>query len=417
MVALAIEATATSCRVPKAAPAPVVRPARRLHRPLGRLFIQLALCALFAYASGWGVRLYARKYYVFAPSYLQWAMTAAAPLNGRPTDIFFLFVDHFEPNYDVGLVREWTAKYRHLAERHHDAEGRPLQHTWFYPGEQSDDAILDALRDMTTSGLGEVELHFHHGFDTEASLRNRLSSAIADFQQFGFLKTAAGRTAFGFIHGNSGLDNSDGPEFCGVNSELRLLRDLGCFADFTFPSLYLNAQPPSVNAIFAARDDDGPKSYARRLPLASLRSGSADLMIFEGPLVFAPTLSLRRLFAELDDGNVREVAPASPPRIERWIRANIHVPERPDWVFVKVFAHGVSSAGDVEASVGPTVDRALSYLESHYNDGRRYRLHYITARQAFNLARAASDNLTGDPQKYFDYLVPPYLAGTPQHVR
>ena len=368
---------------------------------------------MFAYASAWAVRLYARKYYVFAESYLQWSMTAATPLSGRPTDIFFLFVDHFEPNYDVGLVREWTAKYRHLAQRHHDFDGRRLQHTWFYPGEQSDDAILKALREMTTDGFGEVELHFHHGLDTESSLRDRLSSAIRDFQRFGFLKTATGRTAFGFIHGNSGLDNSDGAEFCGVNTELRVLRDLGCFADFTFPSLYLDAQPPIVNAIYAARDDDGPKSYARRLPLASLRKGNADLMIFEGPLVFAPTLSPRRLFAELDDGNVHAVAPASPSRVERWIRANVHVPERPDWVFVKVFAHGVSSVGDTDVSVGPTVDRALSYLESHYNDGHRYRLHYITAREAFNLARAASDNMTGEPRQYFDYLVPRYLAGTP----
>ena len=368
------------------------------------------LYLLLAYTVAWAVRLYVRKYYLFAVPYLKWSLTPATPVNGRPTDIFFLFVDHFEPNYAANRVREWTARYRQLAARHRDSDGRPLQHTWFYPGEQSDDAIFDALQEMAAGGFGEVELHFHHGSDTEATLRSRLTSAIADFQRHGFLTTRTGKTAFAFVHGNSGLDNSNGPELCGVSTELRLLRDLGCFADFTFPSLYENAQPPIVNGIYAARDDDGPKSYARRLPLGSLRQNTADLMIFEGPLIFAPTRSIRRLFAELDNGDIHEVAPASPSRINRWVRANIHVPERPDWVFIKVFAHGVSSSSDIDVSLGPTIDRALSYLESQYNDGRIYRLHYITAREAFNLALAASDGVTGSPRQYFDYAVPPYLA-------
>jgi hypothetical protein len=66
------------------------------------------------------------------------------------------------------------------------------------------------------------------------------------------------------------------------------LRDLGCFGDFTFPSVYLDSQPPSVNVINAAKDDPLPRSYARRMPLSALKSGVADLMIFQGPLVSRP---------------------------------------------------------------------------------------------------------------------------------
>ena len=46
-----------------------------------------------------------------------------------------------------------------------------------------------------------------------------------------------GRVVFGFIHGNWALDNSrpDG-KYCGLNNEITLLRDLGCYADFTMPS-------------------------------------------------------------------------------------------------------------------------------------------------------------------------------------
>src|SRR6202035_5296652 len=141
-------------------------------------------------------------------------------------------------------------------------------------------------------------LHYHHGYDTVETLRPALEASIQEFQQYGFLQTVDGRTAFAFIHGNSGLDNSNGREMCGVNNEIRLLHDLGCFADFTFPSLFEDSQPRGVNSIYAARDDAGPKSYARRLPLATLGTGAADLMIFEGPLIFSPSLNIRHLFVD-----------------------------------------------------------------------------------------------------------------------
>ena len=341
------------------------------------------------------------------------ASAVTPPRAPGPTHIFLIFVDHFEPDYDLDRTKRWAWQYAGLASRHHDSAGRPLQHTWFYPGEQIDDEILQTLHGLTAAGLGEVELHFHHGFDTAATLRPQLESAIEDFQRFGFLKTIDGRTQFAFIHGNSGLDNSNGAEMCGVNEELKLLRELGCFGDFSFPSIYLDSQPATVNNIYAAKDDDSPKSYSTPLPVGELDRNRADLMIFQGPLVFAPTLNVRRLFLDLDDGDIHAAMPATPARVERWLRANVHVPERPDWVFVKLFAHGVSSDADQSAIMGPDFDGSLSYLEQHYNDGRRYVLHYVTARQAYNLARAAAQGMRGEPGEYLDWVVPPYVADGP----
>ena len=65
---------------------------------------------------------------------------------------------------------------------------------------------------------------------------------------------------------------------------------------------------------------------------------------------------------------------------------------------------------DADEILGPELDRALSYLERTYNDGAHYVLHYVTAREAFNVARAAADGKTGDPRQYYDYLIPPYAA-------
>jgi hypothetical protein len=189
-----------------------------------------------------------------------------------------------------------------------------------------------------------------------------------------------------------------------------MLRELGCFADFTFPSVYLDSQPSTVNNIFAIKDDPGPKSYETRLPLSELASGRADLMLLQGPLVFAPSLNVRRLFLDLDDGDIHPAKPASAARIRNWIRASVHVPQQPQWVFIKLFAHGASSKEDVEEIDGPHYDEMLTALDQHYNDGRTYVLHYITAREAYNLAMAAAAGHSGQPREFFDTPVAPYVA-------
>jgi hypothetical protein len=58
--------------------------------------------------------------------------------------------------------------------------------------------------------------------------------------------------------------------------------------------------------------------------------------------------------------------------------------------------------------LGPELDGALAYMERRYNDGARYVLHYITAREAYNLVRAAAANQSGDPRQYYDYVIPRY---------
>src|SRR4051812_37247053 len=297
-----------------------------------------------------------------------------------------------------------------MASRHRDADGRPPQHTWFYPAEQYEPAIMRLMHDTSRRGFGEVEFHFHHDYDTEELLRPKLVEALAQYAAYGFNRTVDGQTRFAFVHGNFGLDNSNGPFYCGVSTELSMLRELGAFADFTFPSLYMDSQPRIVNQIYAARDDDRPKSYDTALPLSTLRRGDADLMMFEGPLIFNPTLNPRRLFLELDDGDIHPAMQASPRRANAWVRANIHVPQRPEWVFIKLFGHGAESPADMEAITGSGFDETLGYLEEHYNAGRQYVLHYVTAREAYNIAMAAVDGHSGNPANYLDYVVPPYLS-------
>lgn len=374
---------------------------------------RLLLAAIALYAAAFAVRAYVRNYFIFLPNYMYGKLVDGGPplFSGRPTHVFVLMTDHFEPDYNTSRMSEWAYRYAALAGRHRDSAGRPPQHTWFYPGEQYSPPILAALRAMTAAGYGEVELHYHHSYDTVDTLRDGLKEALEEFGQFGFARTIDGKTSFAFIHGNWSLDNSIGEGLCGVEREIELLHELGCYADFTFPSIYENSQPSHPNLIYATRDDDGPKSYETRLPLTALRDGTAQLMMFQGPLIFSPTLNPKQLFLYLEDGDVHAAGHASPGRVDDWVRANVHVPERPDWIFVKLFSHGASTKGDMESVLGADFDRSLNYLERRYNDGRSYVLHYITAREAYNLARSAAEGATGEPQQYLDAFIKPYLAG------
>src|SRR5262245_7140983 len=69
-----------------------------------------------------------------------------------PTHIFFCIADHFEPSHgttdrDVERARvaAWVDGYPRLAGRFADADGRPPQHTFFFPEEDYRPELLDAL--------------------------------------------------------------------------------------------------------------------------------------------------------------------------------------------------------------------------------------------------------------------------------
>ena len=48
-----------------------------------------------------------------------------------------------------------------------------------------------------------------------------------------------------------------------------------------------------------------------------------------------------------------------------------------------------------------------NHLEQTYNDGKRYVLHYVTAREVYNIIKAAEAGMTGNPHDYRDYELPP----------
>ena len=96
-------------------------------------------------------------------------------------------------------------------------------------------------------------------------------------------------------------------------------------------------------------------------------------------------------------------SPAQPSKVNSiyWVAARVCVKGRQDWIFVKVHTHGAQSR---TTCLGPETDAMFGRLERRYGRGG-YRLHYVTAREAYNIVRAAEDGLTGDPDNFRDYEV------------
>ncbi|MBI5116960.1 hypothetical protein HZA56_10855 [Candidatus Poribacteria bacterium] len=340
---------------------------------------------------------------------------AALPQEG-PIDIVFLSVDHYEPGFNTWKVKEWVEKYPLIARKHPDADGVVPQYTWFYPAEQFKLEQVEILADLSAAGYGEIELHLHHDHDTSETLRARLRKAKDNFSRVGALETVDGAKAFGFAHGNWALDDSvahtDKRNPCGVTNELIVLREEGCYADFTFPSWGFESQPRQINSIYYATDDpDKPKSYDHGPPVTVGRRATGDLLIFEGPL----SINFGKLrhhefpyyYPLVETGEITDRNPPLPFRVDEWVRAGIHVEGRPSWIFVKTYAHGATDDAR-SALLGPIWENMHSYLGEKYNDGTKYRLHYVTAREAYNIVKAAEAGKSGNPGQYRDFVIPPY---------
>jgi hypothetical protein len=334
--------------------------------------------------------------------------------------VIITIANHFEPGWSETGVLDHKTQMKRLRAYHkmareigdvvRDVDGTKFRHTNFYPAEQYHPEILDILAEMQSEGLGETEVHLHHGVerpDTAEGLR----SALVDFrdtlaERHKLLSTNGdGKPMYAFVHGNLALANSCGGRFCGVDGEMEILRDTGCYADMTLPSAPDQSQVAVINRIYECglpMNEAAP--HRRALPPHSNGSGPQLPLIFQGPLVFNWTLPRPRI----DDGSLTAAQGLDRRRFDRWLSANITAGERSDIVFVKLYCHGFFDH-DQSACIGDDAKRFFSEMLNASAGSGKFEIHFATAREAFNIAMAATEGRRGKPGEFRDHKLKPLM--------
>src|SRR6185369_2157326 len=133
--------------------------------------------------------------------------------------------NHWEPGVGepaIPRVENWISLARETGNALRDHDGMPFRHTNFYPAEQYDRPLLEMLSELQREGLGEVEIHLHHGVDNPDTAENTkrvledFRDTLAEEHKCLSRETIDGPTMYGFVHGNWALANSSGGRWCGV---------------------------------------------------------------------------------------------------------------------------------------------------------------------------------------------------------
>jgi hypothetical protein len=338
------------------------------------------------------------------------------PRPGEEVHLLLCVADHYEPGEDRAppdvaraRVAHWLREYPRRLGDFRDSDGRPPRHTFFYPLEQYDPACVDLLAELCAAGYGEVEVHLHHDRDTAENLRARL----LEFKELLALRHGllarhpqTGEVVYGFIHGNWCLDNSrrDG-RLCGVNNELDVLRETGCYADFTLPSAPHETQTRKVNSLYYAVDDPArPRSHDWGTDVGAGPPPPDSLLLIQGPLVFDWGRRKWGLVPRIENGCLQPSQPPDLGRLPLWLRARVQVPRRPDWFFVKLHAHGARQDSR-DVLLGEPMARFHRDLARHAATTPGFLYHYVTARELFNLVKAAEAGWTGSVAGARDWLL------------
>ena len=356
------------------------------------------------------------------PAYVYQRLTRRASRR-NVVHLIIALADHFEPAYlpespngyaelneQERRLEEWCRVYPQVFDALRDADGFPFRHTYFSPAEQYHQSLVERLAEHCRDGWGEIEIHLHHGVETPDTVENtrRVLSEFRDalVTQHGCLSrwNNEGAPRYAFVHGNWALANSAGGLYCGVDEEMQVLAETGCYADLTLPSAPSPAQVTKINSLYECvlpLDERAPHRRGRNLRVG--QAPSVFPLMIQGPLCLdfaerASVLSAPRI-------ECSALTTANPPTLERlklWRQTAITVEGQPDWVFIKLYCHGMNPT-DKEAMLGNQIQRFLQELVEDARASGEYVLHFVTAREMTNIILAACDGRNNNPGEYRDY--------------
>src|SRR5438874_316228 len=289
------------------------------------------------------------------PAYAWQQILRRRPPRDQPVHLMIAVADHFEPSIRPEEVssyasldeqerrlERWCRTYPNAVDSFRDADGYPFRHTYFYPAEQAEKVLIDRLAEHCHAGWGEIEIHLHHGLDardTAAGLRR----VLCEFRDALDARRCLARweddrrPRYAFVHGNWALANSFAGRWCGVDEEMQILAETGCYADLTLPSAPNPAQVGKINALYECALPLTQRAPHRRgRDLRRGRSPRTFPLIVQGPLALSLARRTRGWPSPcIENGALTTRNPATMRRLRLWRRLAIAVRDRPEWLFIK----------------------------------------------------------------------------------
>ncbi len=350
-----------------------------------------------------------------------WQRLTRTPHRGR-VHVIIALADHFEPSSMPGegagyaprqvqekRIETWCAEYPKNFEQFRDSEGRLFTHTYFYPAEQYDRGLIQRLAGFCHAGWGEIEIHLHHGVtkaETADSTRRELVSfrdTLVSRHRCLAYEEGDRVPKYAFVHGNFALANCAGGYACGVNSEMQVLAETGCYVDMTYPTATFHpAQIAKINSLYECSlplGEIAPQRRGRDLKVG--RNVSKFPFIIQGPWMLDLDWSSRAGFGRIENASLTGAHPPTLRRLGLWKKAGITVVGRPDWLFIKLHTHGMDPT-QTDTTLRAPMQHFLKELILGA-PGRGEILHFVSAREMANVILAACEGREGSPGDYRDY--------------
>src|SRR5262249_54105197 len=122
------------------------------------------------------------------------------------------------------------------------------------------------------------------------------------------------------------------------------------------------------------------------------------------------------ILPRLENACIQASQPPDLARLDAWLRARVQAPGRPDWFFVKLHAHGAPEDAH-EVLLGEPMRRFHEALAERAGENPRFHSHYVTAREMYNLAKAAEAGFKGPVSQALDFLIVSHLRPSAAPIR
>lgn len=324
----------------------------------------------------------------------------------QPRHIFIAVCDHFEPEWGnptkseaLARVDRWCQEYPDRFSKFSDSRGQVPQHTFFFPQDQYAPEYLDRLAALCKQGYGDVDVHLHHDHDTAEGLRQKMNEFRQTlFDRHGLLRKdpVTGEIVYGFIHGNWALCNSrpDG-RWCGVDNEIEILMETGCYADLTMPSAPSNTQTQIINSLYYAKHRPGERKSHNQGTLAHVGQipEQDSLLMIQGPLRLDWSNLKWGCLPRIENSDLHAGRPATLKRFQHWLAADVHVSGRPDWTFIKLHTHG-AKPGNIDTLLGEETEDFHTALRQEAARHPEWKYYYVTAWEMASLIHQAEQGQT-----------------------